>query len=169
MLPDVSWLNGIQNLCYVALDYEAELSKDTKASFEVASDGLFTLSKERFQTGEILFQPRIAGLLAMGVQQAVALCMDHCLSADIDDEGWFKTIVLAGGSACLPGLAERLEKELRGYFPSMSNGIRVIPPPYGADSAWHGAKLVSNLSTFPGSWCMTKKQFRYKSLHNRIW
>lgn len=42
----------------------------------------------------------------MGVQQAVALCMDHCLSADItDDEGWFKTIVLAGGSACLPGLA----------------------------------------------------------------
>ena len=41
----------------------------------------------------------------MGVQQAVALCVDHCLSADIDDEGWFKTIVLAGGSACLPGLA----------------------------------------------------------------
>lgn len=159
-----------ENLCYVALDYEAELSKDTKASLEVASDGWFTLSKERFQTGEILFQPRLAGLLAMGVQQAVALCMDHCLSADItDDEGWFKTIVLAGGSACLPGLAERLEKELRGYFPSMSNGIRVIPPPYGADSAWHGAKLISNLSTFPGSWCMTKKQFRYKSLHNRIW
>lgn len=62
MLPDVSRLNGKQNLCYVALDYEAELTKDTKASLEVASDGWFTLSKERFQTGEILFQPRLAGL-----------------------------------------------------------------------------------------------------------
>ena len=51
-----------QNLCYVALDYESELFKDTHASFEVATEGWFTLSKERFQTGEILFQPRIAGV-----------------------------------------------------------------------------------------------------------
>ncbi|KAF5936518.1 hypothetical protein HYC85_027647, partial [Camellia sinensis] len=50
------------NLCYVALDYDAELSKDTEGSFEVVAEGWFTLSKERFQTGEILFQPRIAGM-----------------------------------------------------------------------------------------------------------
>ena len=52
----------LQNLCYVAFDYEAELRKDTEASFQVAAEGWFTLSKERFQTGEILFQPRIAGV-----------------------------------------------------------------------------------------------------------
>lgn len=52
----------MQALCYVAADYEAELSKDTKASFEAVGEGWFTLSKERFQTGEILFQPRIAGV-----------------------------------------------------------------------------------------------------------
>lgn len=52
----------LQNLCYVAADYEAELSKDTRASFQVASEGWFTLSRERFQTGEILFQPRMAGV-----------------------------------------------------------------------------------------------------------
>ncbi|KOM32078.1 hypothetical protein LR48_Vigan01g163400 [Vigna angularis] len=50
-----------EKLCYVAADYEAELLKDTEASFE-AVEGLFTLSKERFQTGEILFQPRLAGV-----------------------------------------------------------------------------------------------------------
>ncbi|KAB1200136.1 Actin-related protein 8 [Morella rubra] len=49
-------------LCYVAADYEAELSKDTEALLEVEGEGWFTLSKERFQTGEILFQPRIAGV-----------------------------------------------------------------------------------------------------------
>lgn len=52
----------IQNLCYVAADYDAELCKDTKASLEVPGEGWFTLSKARFKTGEILFQPRIAGV-----------------------------------------------------------------------------------------------------------
>ncbi|GFZ12859.1 actin-related protein 8 [Actinidia rufa] len=159
------------NLCYVAFDYEAELSKDTQASFEVAAEGWFTLSKERFQTGEILFQPRIAGVRAMSLHQAVALCVDHCQAAELTgDDSWFKTVVLAGGSACLPGLAERLGKELQGLLPqSVSTGIRVISPPYGADSAWFGAKLISNLSTFPGPWCMTKKQFRRKSRSGLVW
>ncbi|XP_019196420.1 PREDICTED: actin-related protein 8 [Ipomoea nil] len=154
-----------ENLCYVAPDYEAELSKDTKASFQVPSEGFFTLDKERFQTGEILFQPRIAGMRAMGLHNAVALCMEHCQEAEqITDDSWYKTIVLAGGSACLPGLAERLEKEVRDLLPpSMSFGVRVLPPPCGVDSAWHGAKLISNLSTFPTSWCVTRKQFRQRS------
>ncbi|GAA0150696.1 actin and actin related protein [Lithospermum erythrorhizon] len=157
-----------ENLCYVALDYEAELSKNTEASFEVAPEGWFTLSKERFQTGEILFQPSLAGLRAMGLHQAVALCIDHCRDAELTEEdSWYKTVVLAGGTACLPGLSERLEKELHGCFPPhLSSGIRVRPPPYGAHSAWFGAKL---LSTFPSSWCTTKKQFRPKSRRKLLW
>lgn len=160
-----------ENLCYVAYDYEAELLKDTQASFNTTAEGLFTLSKERFQTGEILFQPRMAGVRAMGVHQAVALCMDHCHAAELTgDDSWFKTVVLTGGTACLPGLAERLQKELHGLLsPSMSSGITVIPPPYGEDTAWFGGKLISNLSTFPGPWCMMKKQFRQKSRLNRPW
>ncbi|CAI9088113.1 OLC1v1022358C1 [Oldenlandia corymbosa var. corymbosa] len=154
-----------ENLCYVALDYDAELLKDTEASYQVAAEGWFTLSKERFQTGEVLFQPRLAGVRTMSLQGAVALCMEHCHDAELTgDDSWFKTVVLAGGSACLPGLAERLDKEICKLLPQfMSSGIKVIPPPYGADTAWYGAKLISNMSTFPGSWCVTKKQFRQKS------
>lgn len=36
-----------------------ELCKNTRAC-EVAGEGWLTLSKERFQTGEILFQPHLA-------------------------------------------------------------------------------------------------------------
>lgn len=107
----------------------------------------------------------------MSLHHAIALCMDHCHSAELaGGSDWFKTVVLSGGSACLPGLAERLEKELHSLLPPyMSNGIRVIPPPHGADTAWFGAKLIGSLSTFPAPWCITKKQFRQKSKLNRIW
>ncbi|KAI3708747.1 hypothetical protein L2E82_38164 [Cichorium intybus] len=146
-----------ENLCYVAYDYANELKKDTKASCRVASEGWFTLEKERFKTGEILFQPHIAGLNGTGLHQALAHCIECCHATKIrTDHTWFKTIVLAGGTACLPGLAERLEKELHELLPpSISNGMHVIKAPYGADSAWYGAKLIGNLSTFPNSWCTT--------------
>lgn len=43
-------------------------------------------------------------------------------------------------------VSERLEKELHGLLsPSMSNGIRVFPPPYGENSAWFGAKVISQV------------------------
>ncbi|KAJ6776791.1 ACTIN-RELATED PROTEIN 8 [Salix koriyanagi] len=137
-----------EKLCYVAADYENELSKDTPASLEVPGEGWFTLSKERFTTGEVLFQPHIAGVHAKGLHEAVALCMDHCHAVEsTGDDAWFKTVVLSGGTACLPGLVERLEKELHGLLPSsISKGIRVISPAYGADTAWFGAKLISNVS-----------------------
>ena len=42
----------------------------------------------------------------MGLHEAVALCVDHCHAAELTcDDSWFKTVVLSGGSACLPGLA----------------------------------------------------------------
>ncbi|XP_076890872.1 actin-related protein 8-like [Bidens hawaiensis] len=160
-----------ENLCYVAIDYEAELRKDTEGSYEVPVEGSFTLKQERFRTGEILFQPRIAGLSEKGLHEAVALCIENCHDAGLaPDDSWFTTVVLAGGTACLPGLVERLDKELQLLLPpSISNGIRVIPPPYGADSAWYGAKLLSNLSTFPNSWCISKKDFRPKSRRTLFW
>ena len=40
----------------------------------------------------------------MSLQQAVALCMEHCAQI-YGDFGWYKTVVLCGGSACLPGLS----------------------------------------------------------------
>ncbi|KAK8497636.1 hypothetical protein V6N12_042824 [Hibiscus sabdariffa] len=122
-----------ENLCYVAADYKTELLKDTRASLEVSAVGRFTLSKEHFQIGEILFQPCIAGVRATGLHQAVELCMDHCHAAELTgDDAWFKTTILSGGTGCLPGLAERLEKELSEILsPSLANGVEVVRPPHG--------------------------------------
>ncbi|XP_024989001.1 actin-related protein 8-like isoform X1 [Cynara cardunculus var. scolymus] len=144
-----------ENLCYVALDYEAELQKDTEASYQVGSEGWYTLKQERFQTGEVLFLPHIAGRRFMGLHQAVGHCIECQAKRSTGDHNWYKTIVLAGGTARLPGLAERLDKELHDLLPpNISHGIRVIQSPYGADAAWHGAKMFGNLSSFRTSWCL---------------
>lgn len=51
----------------------------------------------------------------MGLHQAVALCMDHCRDAELmGDDAWFKTVVLTGGTACLPGLAGRIIRDCVG-------------------------------------------------------
>lgn len=157
-----------EKLCYVAADYEAELRKDTQASCEVDGEGWFTLSDERFKTTEILFQPHIGGIRAMGLHKAISLCMDHCYNSEVvGDDNWYKTVVLAGGSSCFPGLPERLEKELHQLLPSyISEGIRVLPPAFGTDSAWFGAKMIGNVSTFTEAWCLKKKQFRQKTRRN---
>ena len=48
------------------------------------------------------------------------------------------------GSFCF---TERLEKELHALLPpDVSEGVKVIPPPYGADTAWFGAKIIANVS-----------------------
>jgi len=104
----------------------------------------------------------------MGLHKAVALCMDHCYNSEVvGDDSWYKTIVLSGGSSCLPGLPERLEKELHQLLPPyISEGIRVVPPPFGIDTAWFGAKMISNVSTFTEAWCVKKQQFRQKIRRN---
>lgn len=65
--------------------------------------------------------------ITMGLHQATALCMDHCHSAAITtDESWFKTVVLTGGSACLPGLAGRSQVFLWNIFSFVLLAIYVL-------------------------------------------
>lgn len=41
----------------------------------------------------------------MALHRAVALCIEHCAASEIAiDDGWYKTVVLTGGTSCLPGL-----------------------------------------------------------------
>lgn len=42
----------------------------------------------------------------MSLQDVVTSCIKNCHEASVaDDDNWYKTIVLAGGCACMPGLA----------------------------------------------------------------
>lgn len=85
------------------------------------------LDIERFHCTEVLFDPTLfegcrqaAGLLETIV--AVISEVDECARADLAG-----TIVIAGGSACLPGLAERIEVALQGMLrPVGLTQVRVV-------------------------------------------
>ncbi|KVI02385.1 Actin-related protein [Cynara cardunculus var. scolymus] len=113
------------NLCYVTLDYLSEFRKDTEASQRVGSEGLYSSSLELFCSSRDQ-QPSAVG--SLGLHRVVAHCIDHCQYVKPKTgRNWYKTIVLAGGTASLP--VELLSKVLVLIWgqPSTSNDLwRVV-------------------------------------------
>ncbi|CAH1423688.1 unnamed protein product [Lactuca virosa] len=104
-----------------------------------------------------------ARLLVVPLLRCMSDC-DHSVRRSVTHS--FAALVpllpLARGVSPSPGLSEcllsrrlpeRLEKEVHDLLPpSISNGIRVITSPYGADSAWYEAKLLSNSINWYPTW-----------------
>lgn len=69
----------------------------------------------------------------------------------------FGNIVLSGGTTMLPGVADRMQKELTNSAPS-SMRVKVIAPPERKYSVWIGGSILASLSTFQTMWC-TKQEY----------
>jgi actin, other eukaryote len=56
----------------------------------------------------------------------------------------------------LPGMADRMQKELTSLYPS---GMKttVVAPPERKYSAWIGGSILASLSTFRNLWCSKKE------------
>lgn len=75
-------------------------------------------------------------------------------------------IVLAGGTAALPGLPERMAKEISIRSPCMiKRRLKVERSPYGCDAAWMGASIVANASTFSSHWCLHREDYLKHGAH----
>ena len=96
---------------------------------------------ERFVVPEVLFRPSDIGLRQAGLPEAVVQAVESC---DVGLRGpLYANIVLTGGNVLLPGLAARLEAELRSRVPA-HYPVRVTAPPDPVDYAWKGgAALVA--------------------------
>jgi actin-related protein len=63
----------------------------------------------------------------------------------------YSNIVLSGGSTLLPGIAERLKKELIALAPS-STEINIIAPPERKYTVWIGGSVLASHSSFQNMW-----------------
>jgi len=149
-----------EKLCYVAFDYPEELAKaeetdECETTYELPDGQTVTVSKERFQCPEALFNPSLTGKEALGIH---AITYDSIMKCDLDiRKDLYANVVLSGGTTMYEGIGERMTKEVTALAPSTMS-IKVIAPPERKFSVWIGGSILSSLSTFASQW-ITKEEY----------
>ena len=130
--------NGIARE-YVLPDYNAGREGYVRDVVEgkagKAEEQVMVLGNERFAVPELLLNPADIGLRQGGISEAV---MQSVEMLPVELQGvCLANVVLAGGTARIPGLAERVQAELRGMAPGECEvRVRVVEEPEKA--AWMG-------------------------------
>jgi actin-related protein len=143
-----------EKLCYVALDYDAEVkltseSAEKEKTYELPDGNIITVGSERFRCPEVLFNPSLVGKEAHGIHDTTFQSIMKC---DVDiRKDLYSNVVLSGGTTMFPGIGERMTKELTALAPSTMK-IKVVAPPERKYSVWIGGSILSSLSTFQQMW-----------------
>jgi len=146
-----------EKLCYIPMDYEAELQKDITVEYEIPDGQKFKIGKERVQCPEVLFQPKLIGKEIDGIPDALYKSVMKC---DIDlRQDLFANTVLSGGTTLFKGIAERLPGEVQRVAKTQNtSALKIIAPPERGYSVWIGGSILSSLSTFGTMW-ITKDEY----------
>ncbi|XP_031274076.1 actin-100-like [Pistacia vera] len=149
-----------ERLSYVALDFEKELALSREPSrldkqYELPDGQVISVGAAQFKCPEVLFDPSRTGIESGGVHEIVVRAIRQS-DMDVRRE-MFGNLVLSGGTSLLPGLADRLAKELCILAPPGVR-VRVIAPPERKHSVWIGGSILASLSTFQQMW-ITKNEY----------
>ena len=143
-----------EKLCYVAIDYEHEMtrcetSSEMEKNYELPDGQNIILGSERFPCTETLFKPSLIGMTSEGIH---SLTFESIMLCDVDiRKDLFSNLVLSGGSTMFPNITERMTKEMKllmhtGNFESME--VKVVSPPERKYSGWIGGSILSSLLIF---------------------
>jgi len=149
-----------ERMGYVAVDFEAEMSKadtssDLEMNYELPDGQVITVGDERFRCAEVLFKPNMLGRESEGIHK---LTYSSIMKCDVDiRRDLYRNTVLSGGSTMFPNLDQRLNKEMTSLAPA-SIKIKVVAPPERKYSVWIGGSILSSLTTFQEMW-ISKDQY----------
>eukprot|EP01126_Amoeba_proteus_P057655 TRINITY_DN734_c0_g1_i5.p1 TRINITY_DN734_c0_g1~~TRINITY_DN734_c0_g1_i5.p1 ORF type:complete len:303 (-),score=61.92 TRINITY_DN734_c0_g1_i5:173-1081(-) len=149
-----------EKLSYVALDYEDEMEKpltQVEKEFELTDGQVILVGNERFRAPEALFNPSVLGRESVGIHEAIYNSIMRC---DIDlRRDLYSNIVLSGGTTMIPGMENRLLKEIQRLVPKCM--VKIIAPPERKFSVWIGGSILASLSSFRSMW-LTKHEYEEK-------
>ncbi|XP_007943629.1 actin-related protein T2 [Orycteropus afer afer] len=141
-----------EKLCYVALEPDKELCKrpeEVLKEYKLPDGNIIHLGHQLYQAPEALFVPDQLEVHSPGLPKMVSSSIMKC-DAEIQ-KMLFGEIVLSGGSTLLPGLDDRLLRELE-QLASKGIPIKITAPPDRWFSTWIGASIVTSLSSFKQMW-----------------
>jgi len=150
-----------ETLCYVAVDFKAEMEKYSKSSdndkiYELPDGNVITVTNQRFRCPEAMFQPlKCLGKEFPGLHE---LTMQSIKKCDIDvRKDLYENLVMSGGTTMFEGIAERCKNEIQGMAPSKMK-VAINAPQERKFSVWIGGSILSSLSTFATMW-ITKDDY----------
>lgn len=151
-----------EKLAYVALDFEQELQESETSNkceeLYMLPDGQsICVANERFRCPEVLFNPSMLGMDVVGIHKSIYKCITKC---DVDiRKDLLENILLSGGSTLLPGMGERLHKEISTLVnPHEPGRVKVISPDNRKYAVWSGSAVLAGLSSFP-QMCISMQEY----------
>ena len=146
-----------ENLCYVSEDFKEDCQKceSNRLPYINAVDvdrfqlpdhrKVITLDSSRFKAPEGLFDPSLWGKDVLGLQDHVWKAIQACA---IDQRRELaKNIYLSGATTLLPGLQERLQKEVAALAGSAIT-VQVHAGPSRQHASYLGASVLASLGSF---------------------
>ena len=120
-----------EKLCYVALDFEEDMSTaasntSLEKNYELPDGQVITIGNERFRCPEALFRPYFLGSQSTSIHDTTYKSIMNC---DVEiRKDLYANIVLSGGSTMFPGIADRMQKEITALAPPTIK-VKIIAPP----------------------------------------
>jgi centractin len=140
-----------EDFCYFTPTntHDDNTEKESKTQYQLPDGQAVTLSSERYESTNVIFDPTLFGSEEMSVADVL---VNSIVKSDIDLRAkFYSQIVVSGGTTLTPGFGDRLLYEVRSRIPSQTR-IRISAPPDRIHSSYVGGSILASLATFKSMW-----------------
>jgi actin-related protein len=109
------------------------------------------LKGEQLRCAEVLFQPALMGKRGVGIHDMALNLMAYCDKNDREDgpmRALTNFLVVCGGGSFIPGMEDRIVKEIAAKHKSREFYASVFNAPERQHAAWIGGSILSSLPSF---------------------